>query len=374
MPDDPSTRLALASRGDALTPYLFQALERRYPISGRIDPELTQLQRYLVAAGTFRPDRAAWVERFHKSALAYRLRSGNARRQIARLPAPFDVVVQVHALFDVPSAPSALYIDCTHRQAAEHWSAWNPLSGSELRAWYRRERDEYRRAVHLFAFSEQTRRSLIDDYGVAADRVTRVGAGINAHTLPDPVDLPISAEPTVLFIGNDFVRKGGEVLLAAFAQVRREIPGARLVLVGTDPAITPGPGVQVLGRVRDRERIAQLYRAADVFVLPSYFDPFPLVLMEAMAFGLPVVASRSCGIPEIVTDSVTGALVRAGDVGDLAGALAALLRDPSRARAMGRAGRQRVLGSMRWDDVVARMAPALDAVASGRPRELATVR
>lgn len=364
---DQTVRLALASRGDALTPYLFGALERRFPVAGRIDPELTRLQRYLVAARTFRPKRTEWVERFYKSSLAYRLRSGNAARQIGRLADPFDAVLQVHALFDVPTVPSVLYIDCTHHQSAEQWPAWNPLSGPALQAWYDRERSEYLRAVHLFAFSEETRRSLIDDYGVPAERVTRVGAGINAHALPDPAP-GASETPTILFVGNDFIRKGGRVLLSAFEQVRREVPGARLVLVGTDPDIEPGDGVQVLGRINDREQIARLYREADVFALPSFFDPFPLVLMEAMSFGLPVVASRSCGIPEIVDESVTGELVTAGSVDELAAALAGLLRDPARARAMGDAGRRRVLASMTWDHVVDRMAGALTGV---RPTQAA---
>ena len=68
--------------------------------------------------------------------------------------------------------------------------------------------------------------------------------------------------------------------------------------------------MEVLGRISDRSPIERLYRQASVFALPSYFDPFPLVLLEAMAFGLPTVSSRSCGIPEIVEDGRTGTLVR----------------------------------------------------------------
>ena len=353
-------RLVLASRGDALTPYLFAALERRYPVAGRLNPELTAAQRYSIAATTFRPDRSAWAERFYKSGLAFRVRTRNALRQLAEVRAPYDAVVQVHALFDVPGAPSMLYIDCTHRQSAEQWPDWNPMTGAQLDQWYRREREAYHRATHLFSFSEETRDSLIHHYGVPAERVTVTGAGTNVEALPEIAPGP--REPVILFVGNDWVRKGGRVLLQAFAQVRARVPGAQLVLVGTPPPETiDQPGVQVLGRVHDRAEIARLYSRAAVFAMPSFFDPFPLVVIEAMGFGVPVVASRSCGIPEIVVDGGTGLLVDAGSVDELADELTTLLRDPDRARAMGLAGRARVEQHFGWDDVVDRMDAALQA-------------
>ncbi len=123
-----------------------------------------------------------------------------------------------------------LYIDCTHRQSAEQWPDWNPLRGGALERWYARERRQYRAAAHVFAFSQETRHSLIDDYGVAPDKVTVVGAGLNFDQLPaapaqeDPDahagDVAASRPSTILFVGNDFVRKGGEQLLAAFRIVR----------------------------------------------------------------------------------------------------------------------------------------------------------
>ncbi|MBW4042386.1 MAG: glycosyltransferase family 4 protein [Acidobacteria bacterium] len=362
-------RLALASRGDALTPYLFAALERRFAVLGRIDPELTALQRFGVAALTVRPGRSAWAERFYKSGVATRLRSANAAKQLLRFESRPDVVVQVHALFDQPLAPTALYIDCTHHQSAERWPAWNPLRGRALDEWYRREQRAYDAAKHLFAFCQPTRRSLIDDYGIAPEKVTVVGAGVNLPQLPSARTPPRTDAPRILFIGNDFVRKGGEVLLEAFRQVRRQVPGARLVLVGTRPLIAPQAGVEVLGRVHDRSRIAELYRQAAVFCVPSFFDPYPLVLLEAMAFGVPVVATEQTGTPEMVTDGVTGTVVPTGDVSGLAAALLGVLHDPARADRLAAAARRDVEQRFTWDHVVARMAPALDELSTaGRGR------
>lgn len=363
--------VALASRGDALTRYLAAALGRRYRITARIDPELPTWQRYLVAATTVRPGRTAWAEAFHKSSLAYRLRTANGNRQVRALrrtgTVGADPVLQVHALFELDGTRDLLYVDCTHRQSAEHWPAWNPLRGRALERWYEREGRAYRRAQHVFAFSRATRDSLVEHYGVAAGDVTVVGAGINVDVLPAahrrsarPGDPPV-----VLMVGNDFERKGGHVLLEAFARLRAAHPGARLVLIGTDPQIgTPPPGVEVIGRVRDRRRVMAAYAEADVFALPAVFDPFPLVLLEAMASGVPVITTSSCGIPDVVTDGVDGVVVAPGDPAALAAALEGLVGDPERAERIGSAGRARVLGAFTWDHVVARMAPVIDALAT----------
>jgi glycosyltransferase involved in cell wall biosynthesis len=355
--------LAVASRGDALTPYLFQALQRRFGEVGFIDRELTPAQRYRVAALTFRPTRTRWVERFYKSSHANRLRSANAARAMRSLAERPDVVLQVHALFAQSEAPGVLYLDCTHAQSAALWPPWNPLRGRALRVWYRQEREIYCAAQHLFAFSEATRTSLIDDYGIDPGKVTVTGAGVNFDQLPQLSVTERSRtkrEPTILLIGNDFVRKGGLVLLEAFRQVRATLPEARLQLVGVDPGIRREPGVEILGRISDRERIATLYADAAVFAVPSFFDPYPLVALEAMAFARPVVATRQMGTPEMIVDGSTGLLVEPGNATELAAALLRVMTDPESAARLGAAARRDVELRFTWDAVVDRMAPVLD--------------
>ncbi|NIZ92773.1 glycosyltransferase family 4 protein [Kineococcus rubinsiae] len=360
-----TTGLLLASRGDALTPYLFEELERRFPVAGRIACDLTAWQRAAVALTTFRPSRVRWAEQFFKSGLGYRLRTVRAARERFRVGDPHAPVFQVHALFEVPDAATYLYVDCTHRQSAEHWPAWNPLRGRALRRWYAREERAYRAAAHVFAFSRATRRSLVEDYGVDPFAVTVVGAGINGGLLPSSTARRRAGwcadGPSLLFIGNDFARKGGPDLLRAFAELRREFPGARLRLVGTRPDVPPQPGVEVLGRVHDRDRIAELYADADVFVLPTVFDPLPLVLLEAMAHGVPVVTTASCGIPDVLRDGREGTVVPARDPGALAAALARLLRSPDAALAMADAAARRATTEFSWSAVVDRMAAVLHA-------------
>ena len=90
-----------------------------------------------------------------------------------------------------------------------------------------------------------------------------------------------------------------------------------------------------------RRDVPEVLRAFDLLVQPSLWEGFGLTLVEAMAVGTPVVASRVGGVPEAVVDGVTGLLVPPGDAQSLASACAALLRDPGRASQMGRAGIER---------------------------------
>lgn len=355
--------LLLASRGDALTPFLFAELERRYPVVGRLHTDLHRWQRLAVAATTFRPSRVRWAEQFYKSGLGHALRSRNAEVLRRRSPDPAAPVFQVHALFDVGGGGSLLYVDCTHRQSAAEWPAWNPLRGKALQRWYAQETAAYRAARHVFSFSRATRDSLVQDYGVDPARVSVVGAGANGDGLAEPARAaPPGADPNLLFIGNDFARKGGPDLLTAFAQLRRVRPGATLRLVGTRPDVPSQPGVEVLGRIHDRATVDRLYAEADVFVLPSVFDPFPLVLLEAMAHGVPVVTTASCGIPDVVRDGVEGRVVRANDPAGLAAALVRSLADPGHSSSMAASARLRVREEFTWERVVDRMAPVLDEV------------
>ncbi len=374
-----SARVVLAHRGDALVPYLAAALAERYDSVGEAHSELTRAERLLVAAGTVRPVRRLWAERFFKSNLAVALRSRRAARHVSTIGRPFDAIVQVHALFELTDPRTIIYVDCTHQQSIRHWPDWNPLRGRALRTWLTRERRQYQMASHVFAFSSEARHSLVHDYDLPPERVSVVGAGVNFTHLPADAHLARlakrrTASQTILFVGNDFERKGGPELLEAFRLVRERVPEARLHIVGTPYPIAPQPGVEVLGRVEGRAAMSQLYRDAAVFCLPSFFDPYPLVVLEAMAHGLPVVAAPTCGVPEMVIDNGTGLLVEHGPDGiaRLAAALVRVIGNPSYAARLGAAGRRRIEERFLWEHVVDRMAPTLarkSAHRSPQPRQ-----
>jgi glycosyltransferase involved in cell wall biosynthesis len=112
--------------------------------------------------------------------------------------------------------------------------------------------------------------------------------------------------------------------------------------------------VHFLGHV-EHGKLPAHYAKADLLVLPSRMESFGLVLVEAMACGLPVVATRVGGIPEVVEDGVTGLLVPPNDPEALAEGINSLLEDPDRMKAMGARGRERAKEHFTWDTVAKRL-------------------
>jgi len=149
-----------------------------------------------------------------------------------------------------------------------------------------------------------------------------------------------SGPPTLLYVaGPNNPTKGIAELWPAFLRLRERYRGIRLRVVGDRPeGIAGEAGVEFTGRV-PRLAMPDEYRRGDLFVLPTLSDNTPVTLMEAMASGLPVVATAVGGIPELVVPGVTGRLVPPGDVPALTAALEGLVADKEARRRMGAAGR-----------------------------------
>lgn len=190
---------------------------------------------------------------------------------------------------------------------------------------------------------------------------------IHCGVEPDLYDSrePGSSGKRILFVGRLAAVKGVSVLLEAFARVAARHGEARLTLVGDGPdrrrleaeAARLGIAAQVVfAGYRSQQEVAESLSAADVFVLPSFAEGVPVVLMEAMAARLPVVATRVGGVSELVEDGVSGVTVPPGDADSLAAALERMLDDPSGARAMGEAGRRRVVAEFASDKEAGRLA------------------
>lgn len=244
-----------------------------------------------------------------------------------------------------------------------------PTAGERVFAWVRAPlhallgRLTCRLSDALVSVSRVTAGELEADYGARGVRV--IYNGIRAADLEEAGRRRAAGperSPTVLYVGRLRTRKAVAVLLEAFAKVLRQLPSARLVVVGDGEQQAAlekrrrelgfGEEVTFTGAL-PRQRLLEVYQAADVYCLPSLYEGFPVAILEAMAAALPVVATRVSGIPEAVIPGETGELVEPEDVAALAAALAGLLADPARARALGEAGR--VMLAERFSiDVVAR--------------------
>lgn len=243
--------------------------------------------------------------------------------------------------------PTLLWTDVTpallDAQAAQydHPVERNPLARMVKHGLVRRT---FRLARLCVGWSEWARRSFVDDYGVAEERTAVVAPGVDLQRFTFSARQP-SEKPRLLFVGGNFVRKGGDLLLDVF---RKHLRGrCELDLVTRDP-IAEEEGVRVhRGLNAGTPELLALYDRASVFVLPTRGDCFSIASMEAMAKGLPVVVTAVGGIPEIVEHERSGYLLERVEGASLLAALEPLLADSNRAAAFGRRGRE--IAEQRFD-------------------------
>lgn len=183
--------------------------------------------------------------------------------------------------------------------------------------------------------------SLRNDYGVPAEKIRVIPPGVDVD-LFFPGGTKRTGAVRLLFVGGDLKRKGGLDLVEALQQFRGEVELD--VVTGSElsaEAVLPGVTVRVHRRLQPQSpELIRLFRAADIFVLPTRGDCLPQVIAEAMACGLPVVSTAVGAIPELVRNGENGLIVQPGSPRELAAALRALVNDPQKREAMGRAGLQ----------------------------------
>jgi sugar transferase (PEP-CTERM/EpsH1 system associated) len=246
------------------------------------------------------------------------------------------------------------------RLHGEHGRDVDDLDGSSVR--HQRIRRLYAPFVHRYvALSQDLAGYLAQPVGIASGRIDQIYNGVDARRF-EPAAAPVAvagapfASPAHWLIGTVGRMQAvkNQVLLAkAFVRLLELAPGlrdrVRLVMVGDGPLREQA--LRVLAEAQadtlawlpgERADVADVMRGLDCFVLPSLAEGISNTILEAMASGLPVVATAVGGNPELVAAGRTGELVPSGDVEAMAQALLRLASDPQRARALGQAGRAEV--------------------------------
>lgn len=236
------------------------------------------------------------------------------------------------------------------------------------------------RARHVIAPSADSLRLASEAVGGfgPSTRARVVYNGQDVDRIVAEADAPTPASlagdrPRVGMVGNLDWRKNPRLLVEAAPRIRAAIPDVQIALIGDFPNARAADAI--------RERITALglddtvvitgflanpfpaVRLLDVFALPTLRDPFPLALLEAMALSRPIVASAVSGIPEMLIDGESGALVPADDAEALADAVIALLRDPERRRRMGAAAHERLTTRFTLPEFARQMFEAFDDAA-----------
>ena len=267
-------------------------------------------------------------------------------------PSETAFVFQTQGMFDAahPEVPFFIYTD--HTRAAHRRQPGGGTPARVATGWEAAEKNLYPKAKAIFSLSKFCEKSLVEDYGISADRVLTVSTGIN-------IDLPVSlpdrskTRPVILFVGLEWETKGGPELVNAFAKVRMRCPDSELWIVGTRPDLQC-EGVRFFGRVVP-DRMAELFQQARLLCVPSRIERASMVALDAAGHGLPVISTPYGAGAERVCDGVTGLLVDPRNTDSLADGILRLLDDPSLAAEMGKAGRRMVEESFTWEAVGKKM-------------------
>lgn len=244
------------------------------------------------------------------------------------------------------AVPTVLSLDITP-ELLRPYNRWYRGTEDDGRSWGSRLKDRmtagiYRDARSLLPWSRLVQRSLVATYGVDEARTAVVPAGVDVQAWNRTVPYSgTSTDVNILFVGGDFLRKGGDLLLRTAAW--EEFRHCRFHIVTKSFAGTAGPNVEVYrGMQANSPELRALYAKADLFVLPTRADLSPAVLCEAMAFGIPVVATGVGGLDEIVEEGRTGFIVPVDDEEAFAARVRSLAASPELRERMGRAARTRV--------------------------------
>ncbi len=274
----------------------------------------------------------------------------------------FTLQTQSFYAANLPDVPHFVYTDHAELQCLR-LPGFSPKSLFPS-SWIRLEASIYRNAAMVFTMSEATRTCLIADYGCPESQVASIRAGANAEA-PDRASVPPDryAGKRIVFVGTRWESKGGPELAAAFRRVLRVHADARLTVVGCSPPLDLRH-CDVVGRV-PLDRVRAYLNEASVFCVPTRREAFGNAFIEALAHGLPVVATKVGAIPEYVLEGITGSLVEVGDVDGLTSRLIALLDDPAECRRLGDAGRSLARSRYTWAATARAMQGHIEAQIGG---------
>jgi glycosyltransferase involved in cell wall biosynthesis len=296
----------------------------------------------LSLARLHRSDRSeGLIEALRKSRRSARLSPELGRLQTravrgrVRALGPVDGIVQIGTGYALPDGvPFVTFEDMTVAQVLEApYPGWSGLPRKAIRRRIDTQRRVYERADACCTTTHWVADSVVNDYGIAREKVHVVGVGRNHE--PALVDRDWSV-PRFLFVGIEWQRKNGDGVLRAFARLRQEIPQARLDLVGGHPPVrqdgVTGHGVLRLGVPEDKALLKDLYAAATCFVMPSHQEASALAYTEAGAAGIPSIGSTVGGSAELIGDG--GLVVDPSDDDALLEAMRTLA-DPATAARLG---------------------------------------
>lgn len=346
----PDRRLTVHPIGSPLTPYL---TERRYRI-------LEGRQR---SPGHYGPDLLAEVNRYAQA-------GGAVARGLA-----FDII-HAHDWMTAPAALEARRISgkplILHVHSLEYDRSGERVNEAILAC----EREGLRQADRIIAVSHRTRRMIVEQYGIAPEKVSVVHNAVNQREALAVYRADHRSQPRgqkiVLFLGRVTFQKGPDYFVAAAAKVLALLPETRFIMAGAGDMMA-----QMIERVAelgigDRfhfagflqgEEIERIFALSDLYVMPSVSEPFGISPLEAMLYDVPVIVSRQSGVAEVIRHALK---VDFWDVDQIAAKIVAVLTHPVLAGEMAREAREEIKG-LRWEKAAERIAALYGELAGAGP-------
>ena len=218
----------------------------------------------------------------------------------------------------------------------------------------------YENCTAIFCMGHWLRKFLVDS-GLPESKVVYAGGGVNVDkSLIRPQK---KTHNKILFVGKDFKRKGGYVTYEAFRLLREQGKNVELYVAGpaSNPIDNPVDGYHYMGQV-NFEAVAELFNKCDLFCMPSYFEAYGLVFIEALTFGLPCIGRDCYEMPYFIDEGKTGLLLKHDDSKELAGLMEEILSNETYKQNV-KANHDNYIAEYSWDAVARRMKEAMDKYA-----------
>ncbi|MBL8695186.1 MAG: glycosyltransferase family 4 protein [Planctomycetes bacterium] len=345
---------------------LLSALDARGDLLTAMDVDRGRPWRWRSVLGQIRLRRRTRAARLLSRWTAFEIerRSERARHLLRKVPTAQAVLLYGTDFFparpgESPGVPVGAGLDCTFAQLARS-SEWHfdDLTPLEVETCIESQRRVFERCDWLFPRTEWCAQSLEDDYGIPRRRIVVTGAGPNLDISPGLRRHHDGA--TLLFVGRDWARKSGPLVVDAFHLAKRSIPSLRLIVVGPPMRGSRADGVEWLGPLDgpEQSKLAELFSTASLLVAPSRFEPFGIALLEAMQAGCPVISLDRGAAREIFVSGEHGERIAEPEPRILAKAIVDWLSDRDRLDRAGLAAQRWVLQHFGWHRAAERIAQA----------------
>lgn len=346
--------------------YLFSALRKNGWLYEAVSAQPAKIIEYFYKLVSFHPEIEKWKFKYHINTNYFNRQTKSTLKKINRLQSDdYNVILQIGAWYDftkMKDKKTVSYHDGNFQAFLDSPYGYPNIHRKYIEMALTYEKELYMKMDRIFTMSKWLATSFVRDFGVKLEKVIPVGAGINLPYVKETTDRNYD-ECKILFIGVDFERKGGKYLIEAFKKVKKEVRDARLTIIG--PTLSGLPqDVKCLNFISKNTRdgldtLLNEYASSSIFVMPSLYEPFGIVFLEAMAHRLPCIGTNVCAMPEIIDHGVNGFVVPPHNSELLAERMIELLKCLKMCKEMGDHAYKKYCEYYTWNKVARKMIEAI---------------